>query len=81
MAAYSNILFPAGFPIKLYAQDAAQLSRYTIQVTQVSKNMEVELVTSSCKILPSLSLDYIPCHTLSTYVILGEWCIFLRAES
>lgn len=55
--------------------------RCSKDVGQASKNMEVELVTSSCKILPSLSLDYLPCHTLSIYVILGERCILLRAKS
>jgi len=31
VAAYSNMLLPDGFSIKLHTQDAAQLSRYTIQ--------------------------------------------------
>lgn len=65
MAACSNMLLPAGFSTKLRAQGAAQLSRYTIQVTQVSKNTEVGLITS-CKM--SFSLDYFPCHILSTYM-------------
>lgn len=70
MTACSNMPLLADFSTKLHAQGATQLSRYTIQVTQVSKNMEAGLVTSSYKM--SLLLDYFPCHSLSTYVVLGK---------
>lgn len=67
------MLLPAGFSVKLHAQDTAQRCRYSIQVTQVSKKMEVEQVTC-CE------LDYLLCHTLSVYKTLGEWCISVRAK-
>lgn len=43
---------------KLHARGATQLSRYTVKVTQASKNMEVGLVTSSCKMSLSLGMSH-----------------------